>query len=121
MEDRVPGRLVRYVIRETSELRCIMPTADEIHIRVRIQPKASTNAVVEEQGDRLRIRLTAPPIEGKANEALRGYVAKQLGVAKSAVRLIRGERSRDKTLSVRGVGAEVAWSKLTRDCTGRAS
>lgn len=120
-ERPVAGRLARELIRETPELRCISGTADDIQIRVRVQPKASSNAVVEEQGNRLRIRLTAPPVDGEANEALRRFIAKQLGIAKGMVRLIRGERSRDKTVEVRGIDAETAWYKLTRDCTGRVS
>jgi uncharacterized protein len=49
------------------------------------------------------VRVTAPPLEGRANEALRKLLAKRLGIAKSKVTVVRGQRSRDKTVRVEGL------------------
>ena len=60
----------------------------------------------------LAVRVAAPPVEGRANEALRKAVAKALGVAPSRVTLVRGERSREKTLSVEGIDAAGVRARL---------
>ena len=60
----------------------------------------------------LAVRVSAPPVEGRANEALRKAVAKALGVAPSRVTLVRGERSREKTLSVEGIDAAGVRARL---------
>lgn len=72
-------------------------------LSVRVQPKASRNAVVLEADGRVRVALTAPPVDGEANEALREFLAKSLGVPKRAVSLVRGERSREKTVAIAGM------------------
>ena len=66
-----------------------------VAIAVRVTPKASRNAV-ERAGDTIRIRVTAPPEDGKANAAVQKLLAKALGVAKSRLTLVRGASSRDK-------------------------
>lgn len=68
-------------------------------IPVRVTPRAARNAVTEEE-DRIAVRVTAPPEDGKANEAVRKHLAKALGVAKTRLTLIRGATSRDKTFRV---------------------
>jgi hypothetical protein len=98
---------------------CIADADGQVQIRVRVQPRASKDAVAEEHGGRLRIRLTAPPVDGAANEALRAFIAKQLGVSKGAVSLASGERSRDKTLNIRGLTASEARCRLLRGDSGR--
>lgn len=57
-----------------------------------------------ERAGRLVVRVTAPPVDARANEALCRLVAKRAGVARGRVSIIRGERSRDKTLRVEGIG-----------------
>ena len=69
-------------------------------IRVRVQPKASRNEVVEYRDDVLRVRVTAPPEDGKANAAVIVLLAESLGIARSRVRLTRGHASRDKLVEV---------------------
>lgn len=71
-------------------------------VQVRVQPKASRNAVCGLVEGRFRIALTAPPIDGAANKALREFVAKVVGIPKSAVVLTAGEKSREKTLALSG-------------------
>ena len=65
-----------------------------------LQPKASNNAIVGLQGENVKIRITAPPIEGKANAHLVKFLAKQFGVAKSAVSILSGELGRQKRVRI---------------------
>ncbi|MGB5681912.1 MAG: DUF167 domain-containing protein [Polyangiales bacterium] len=73
-----------------------------ITFEVRVAPRASRNRVVGVQDGLLKVALTAPPVDGAANEALRKLLSKTLGVSKSAVEIVRGERGRTKLLRVRG-------------------
>jgi uncharacterized protein (TIGR00251 family) len=78
----------------------------EVLLHVRVQPRASRNALVVERDGRIRVALTAPPVEGAANEALRAFLAETFGVSRSAVTVVRGDKSREKTVSIEGVGEE---------------
>ncbi|MFO1371270.1 MAG: DUF167 family protein [Candidatus Competibacteraceae bacterium] len=68
----------------------------DLILHVRVQPRASRDELMASQDDRLRIRITAPPVDGKANAHLREFLAVLFGVAKSQVTLLAGESSRDK-------------------------
>ena len=70
---------------------------------VRVTPRASRDAIEGEHAGALRIRLTAPPVEGRANEALRRLLAERLNVPMSAIRIVAGETSRTKRVSITGV------------------
>jgi uncharacterized protein (TIGR00251 family) len=70
---------------------------------VLVQPRASRTKVGPIHDGRLKLAVTAPPVDGEANAAVVELVAKQLGVAKSAVAVIAGESSRRKTVRVTGV------------------
>jgi uncharacterized protein (TIGR00251 family) len=72
---------------------------------VQVVPRASRDKLGPIVGDRLKVQLTAPPVDGAANDALRAFLAKQLGVAKGQVEIVRGETGRKKTLRVAGVVA----------------
>jgi uncharacterized protein (TIGR00251 family) len=72
-------------------------------IQVRVQPRARKDEVASERNGRLVVRITAPPVDGKANAALRKLLAKRLGVPASAVTVVRGEASRDKLVEVEGL------------------
>jgi uncharacterized protein len=76
-----------------------------VSFAVRVQPRASRDEIVGEWQDALKIRLTAPPVDDRANEALRRLLAARLKVPLSAVRIAMGERSRTKRVEVRGVTA----------------
>ena len=80
--------------------RSIVETAD---LRVRLQARAGRDEVVGERDGMVVIRVAAPPIDGRANEALCSFVAERAGVPKSAVRVVAGARSRDKLVRVEGV------------------
>jgi uncharacterized protein (TIGR00251 family) len=71
-----------------------------LHLFVRVQPKASKDEFAEVQEERVRVRITAPPVDGKANEHLIKFVAKTCGVAKSQVQIKTGETGRNKHLCV---------------------
>jgi len=79
--------------------------ADSVRFVVRVQPRASRSEIVGLHGDALKVRLSAPPVDGAANEALVELVADALGVAKRAVRIVSGQSSRSKTVEVEGVTA----------------
>lgn len=74
-----------------------------VSFRVRLQPRASRDEVVGLMQGALRIRLTAPPLEGRANRRLLEFLAKLLGLPKSQVQLLKGDKSRLKTIGVKGL------------------
>ena len=69
---------------------------------VRVVPRASRDAIEGEHAGALKVRLTAPPIENRANDALRQLLAARLNVPISAVRIVAGERSRTKRVAISG-------------------
>ena len=71
-----------------------------LHLFVRVQPKASSDAFAEIQEERIKVRITAPPVDGKANEHLVKFIAKACGVAKSQVEIKSGETGRNKHICV---------------------
>ena len=79
----------------------IQETRDGVIFKVTVQPKAARNEIVGLQGDALKIRLTAPPVEGAASKMCIELLAKSLRVRKSDVEIIRGQSSRAKKIRVR--------------------
>jgi hypothetical protein len=73
---------------------------------VQVKPRASRDAVAGEHGDALKIRLTAPPVNDRANEALMQLLAHRLNVPRAAVRIVAGEKSRRKRVVVTGAKRE---------------
>jgi uncharacterized protein (TIGR00251 family) len=80
---------------------------DGLVVHVRVQPRASRNRLDGVVGDRLRLRLTAPPVEGEANKACIEFLAGLFGVPKSQVALVAGEKAREKSLQVQGDAAKL--------------
>jgi len=74
-------------------------------IEVLVQARASKDEVAGEMDGRLKLRLRAPAVEGRANEALREFLAELLKRPKSAVRILAGERSRTKRVEISGITA----------------
>jgi uncharacterized protein (TIGR00251 family) len=74
--------------------------------RVRVQPGASKNEIVGIQEDALRVRISAPPVEGKANKVLIQFLAKQLAVKRSQVEILNGHATRRKTIHIIGKGIQ---------------
>ncbi|MCS3603252.1 uncharacterized protein (TIGR00251 family) [Buttiauxella sp. BIGb0471] len=75
-------------------------TEDGLVLRLYIQPKASRDSIIGLHGDELKVAITAPPIDGKANAHLVKYLAKQFKVAKSQVLLEKGELGRHKQIKI---------------------
>ena len=91
----------------------VRDTAQGATFAVKVHPRARRNALAGEVGDALKLALTAPPVEGKANEACIQYLAELLGVARSAVTIVSGETSRQKIVRVAGVAAEEVRRRLS--------
>jgi uncharacterized protein (TIGR00251 family) len=81
-------------------------------LTVRLQPRARRDEIVGERAGAIVIRVTAPPVDGKANEALCRLIAKAAGVAPSRVRVIRGHTARAKVVEVEGVELEALRAAL---------
>ncbi len=81
-------------------------------IRVRLQPRASSSRITGEKDGVIQVRVTAPPVDGEANAALEKLVAKKLSIAKSKVKVVKGETSREKVLEVEGVDEQEARRSL---------
>ena len=83
-----------------------------VTFQVRVQPRAKKNAIVGELGEALKLTLTAPPVEGRANEACIAFFAELLDVPRSSVTIASGESSRNKVIRVAGVTAERVRQQL---------
>jgi uncharacterized protein (TIGR00251 family) len=81
----------------------------------RVQPRASKNEIAGEMGGALKVRLRAPAVEGRANEALMEFLAELLKRPKSAVRILSGERSRTKRVEISGVTRQQILELLMQD------
>jgi uncharacterized protein len=79
---------------------------------VKVHPRARKNAISGELGDALKVSLTSPPIDGRANEACIEFLAKLLNVARSSVTIAAGETSRRKVIRVAGLTAVVVEQRL---------
>ncbi len=75
-------------------------------VEVHVVPRAARSAVLGVHDGRLKLSLRAPPVDGEANQALIAFFAEALGVPRRHVALIRGEKSRQKTLAITGVSAD---------------
>lgn len=81
---------------------CVQAADGSLILTLHIQPGARKTEIVGLHGEALKIRLAAPPVDGKANAALLGFLAKACGVSKSAVELVSGDTSRAKRVRLRG-------------------
>ncbi|MCX8053293.1 MAG: DUF167 domain-containing protein [Armatimonadetes bacterium] len=81
-------------------------------IRVHVTPRGSRNEVAGWYGNTIHIRTTAPPVDGAANAAVVKLMADFLGVRKSQVRILAGENSREKTLSIEGLSDDEIRSRV---------
>ncbi len=75
---------------------------ESILLKVYLQPKSSRNEVVGPYRDGIKVKVTAPPVEGKANEVLIRFLAREFGISPSCIEIIRGLHSREKTLKISG-------------------
>lgn len=90
----------------------ISETREGLRLEVLVQPRSSKNHIVGEFEGALKVKLTAPPVEGEANQALLAFLAQHLKLAKSQLRLARGESSRHKSIEIKGLSREQLLSRL---------
>jgi uncharacterized protein len=81
---------------------------------VKVHPRAKKNAITGEAGDALKLAITAPPVDGKANDACIEFFAKLLKVPRSSVTIAAGLTSRNKVIRVAGLQAEEVRKRLAR-------
>ena len=84
----------------------------DAQVKVRLRPRGRGDELLGIEGGVLRARVSAPPVDGKANRALCRLIAKRLGIAPSRVSVVRGERSRDKVVRVEGLESTVLEKAL---------
>jgi uncharacterized protein (TIGR00251 family) len=90
----------------------IRDTPSGATFKVKVQPRAKKNAITGEIGDALKVALTAPPIEGRANESCVAFLAEFLNVPRSSVTIAAGETSRNKLIRVSGLSAAQVETRL---------
>ena len=74
----------------------------ETLVKVYLQPKASKNEIVGPYRDGIKVKVTAPPVEGKANESLIRFLARECGISPSSFEMIKGHHAREKILKISG-------------------
>lgn len=98
---------------DTSALPPFLTTqSDGVTIAVKVTPRASKDEIGEALGAELRIKVTAPPVDAAANEALIRLLAETLGCSRSSIQIIRGQTSRHKLIKVFGLTAKSILTKL---------
>ncbi len=90
----------------------IHETSEGVTFAVKVHPRAKKNAITGELGDALKVSLTAPPVEGRANEACIEFFAKLLKVPRSSVTIASGQSSRNKVIRVSGLSAEEVRKRI---------
>ena len=93
----------------------VQESAKGITFAVKVHPRARKNAITGTVGDALKLALTAPPVEGKANQAVIEFFADLFAIPRSSVTIASGETSRNKIVRVAGVSRPVAEQKLAEN------
>jgi uncharacterized protein (TIGR00251 family) len=83
-----------------------------VTFKARVQPRAPRSEVTGEQAGAIKLKIAAPPVDGKANQECRRFLAKFFNVSASSVEIVSGETSRDKIIRVRGINSEQARAAL---------
>jgi uncharacterized protein (TIGR00251 family) len=87
-------------------------SSGSVSFAVKVQPRARRNAIVGELGEALKVALTAPPVDGRANEACVEFFSEALHVPRSSVSIVSGETSRNKVIRVMGITAAQLRERL---------
>ncbi len=87
----------------------------ETLLKLHVTPRGSKNEITGWRDDVLCVKITAPPVEGAANAAIAKFIADALGVRKSQVELVSGDKSREKTLRINGLSWDAIRSRLGRN------
>lgn len=88
-------------------------TNGSVTLRLRVQPRAARTEIAGELGGAIKLRITAPPVEGKANYECRRFLARLLGVNRNAVEIVAGASSKDKVVRIHGVTAQSVLRSLS--------
>lgn len=92
----------------------IRPHSNGVYLAVKLQPRASKNEIGEPLGDELKIKVTAPPVDAAANQALIDLLAEKLNCSRGKIQIVRGQTSRHKTISIEGKTVEEVLKCLRR-------
>ena len=87
-------------------------TEEGVVLKISVQPKASRQELSGFREGALRLRLTAPPVEGAANEACRAFLAELFQISKSRIQIIRGHQSRQKWIQIQGMTSKTILQRL---------
>ena len=90
----------------------LIESAAGVTFAVKVHPRAKKNAITGEVGAALKVALTAPPVDGKANAACIDFFAKLLNVPRSSVTIASGQSSRNKVIRISGLSAEEVRRRL---------
>jgi hypothetical protein len=82
----------------------IKETKNGVILRIHVVPKSAKSEISGVQDDALKLKITSPPVEGKANEACIKFLSDILGVRKAQVKIVSGHKSRKKTIAIEGIG-----------------
>ncbi len=85
---------------------------DGVILKLKVIPGSSRNSLIKSAEERLVIKLTSPPIEGKANKQLIKFLGKKLGIAPSSISILRGNNSRDKVMLIAGLSGTKVKEKI---------
>ena len=90
----------------------IQETASGLTLAIKVQPRAKRNAILGELGGALKLALTAPPVDGRANDACLEFLSEILDLDRSSITLVSGQRSRNKVVRVKGLSAQQLRQRL---------
>jgi uncharacterized protein (TIGR00251 family) len=99
-------------VRDRAAMFTVHESDAGVTFAIKVHPRAKKNAITGEFGDALKVSLTTPPVEGRANEACIEFFAKLLKVPRSSVTIASGQSSRNKVIRVNGVTAQQVRERL---------
>ena len=97
----------------TSDKLAVREKNGAILLQVLVSPRSKVEGILGAAGGALRVAVSAPPAEGKANRALLSFLAKRLGVPSSGLEVVKGAASKRKVVAIRGLGEAEVTSRLT--------
>jgi hypothetical protein len=89
-------------------------TKNELILKIKVEPRSSRAGIVGQYGDALKVKLTSPPVEGKANKELIEILAKEFGVHKKYIKIISGQSSKNKIVRLHNIKSIEGWEKVRK-------
>jgi uncharacterized protein len=93
----------------------VQESAKGVSFAVKVQPRAHKNAITGSVGNALKLSLTAPPVDGRANQAVIEFLAELLEIPRSSVTIASGETSRNKVVRIAGLSQQAVKAKLAKE------